>query len=174
MAAFIAAQRADHGVPHATGCRALSVSQAWFYKRRHRDPSPQHARREQLKVETARLFAQHRGRYGSPRITADLHDEGWQVSKNTGPGLDARARAGRPPKASLQVHHPARRRLWKTWVHGASREALHDSGEPQHERGHHGPGLSLPRRQRSVEWLSGVTPTSSTNNGSATYSHATD
>jgi transposase InsO family protein len=30
-----------------------------------------------------RLFAAHRGTYGSPRITADLRDEGWQVSENT-------------------------------------------------------------------------------------------
>lgn len=83
MAGFIAAQRADHGVPHATACRALSVSQAWFYKWRDGDPSPQHARRELLKVAIRRLFAQHRGTYGSPRITADLRDEGWRVSQNT-------------------------------------------------------------------------------------------
>jgi putative transposase len=62
---------------------ALSVSPAWFYKWRDGDPSAQHARREQLKVEVARLFAKHRGTYGSPRITADLHDEGWSVSENT-------------------------------------------------------------------------------------------
>jgi len=30
-----------------------------------------------------RLFAAHEGKYGSPRITADLRDEGWAVSKNT-------------------------------------------------------------------------------------------
>jgi putative transposase len=83
VAGFIAAQRAQHEVPHATACRALSVSPAWFYKWRHGDPSPQHARREQLKVEIARLFAAHRGTYGSPRITADLRDEGWVVSENT-------------------------------------------------------------------------------------------
>jgi putative transposase len=83
VAAFIAAQRAQHQVPAATACRALSVSQAWFYKWRHGDPSPQHARREQLKVAIARLFAAHRGTYGSPRITADLRDEGWAVSENT-------------------------------------------------------------------------------------------
>ena len=83
MAEFIAAPRDRHGVPHATGCRALAVSQAWFYKWRHGDPSPQHARREQLKVEIRRLFAKHRGTYGSPRITADLRDEGWRVSQNT-------------------------------------------------------------------------------------------
>ncbi len=83
MAEFIAAQRAEHEIPHATACRALSVSQAWFYKWRHGDPSPQHARREQLKVAIRRLFAKHRGTYGSPRITADLRDEGWAVSENT-------------------------------------------------------------------------------------------
>jgi putative transposase len=83
MATFIAAQRAQHQVPAATACRALGVSQAWFYKWRHGDPSPQHARREQLKIAIARLFAKHRGTYGSPRITADLRDEGWRVSENT-------------------------------------------------------------------------------------------
>jgi putative transposase len=83
VAGFIVAQRDRHGVPHATACRALSVSEAWFYKWRHGDPSPRHARREQLKVEVARLFAAHRGTYGSPRITADLREEGWRVSQNT-------------------------------------------------------------------------------------------
>lgn len=83
VATFIAAQRAQHHVPYATACRALAVSQGWFYKWRHGDPSPRHARKEQLKVEIARLFAQHRGTYGSPRITADLRDLGWVVSVNT-------------------------------------------------------------------------------------------
>ena len=83
MAEFIAAQRVEFQIPHATACRALSVSQAWFYKWRDGDPSPQHARREQLKVAIRRLFAKHRGTYGSPRITADLRDEGWRVSQNT-------------------------------------------------------------------------------------------
>ena len=83
MARFIASQRAQHQIPQATACRALAVSPAWFYKWRHGDPSPRHARREQLKTEIARLFAKHRGTYGSPRITADLRDEGWAVSENT-------------------------------------------------------------------------------------------
>ncbi len=55
VARFIATQRVEHQVPHATCCRALGVSQAWFYKWRHGDPSPRHARREQLKIEIARL-----------------------------------------------------------------------------------------------------------------------
>jgi len=83
VSGFIAAQRAEHQVPYATACRALSVSEGWFYKWRDGDPSPQHARREQLKVAIRRLFAKHRGTYGSPRITADLRDEGWTVGENT-------------------------------------------------------------------------------------------
>ncbi|MEU4603460.1 IS3 family transposase [Kribbella sp. NPDC023972] len=83
MAAFIAAQRDTYRVPHALSCRALGVSQAWFYKWRHGDASPRHARREQLKIAIRRWFATHHGTHGSPRITADLRDEGWRVSQNT-------------------------------------------------------------------------------------------
>lgn len=64
-------------------CRALGVSQSWFYKWRHGDASPRHARRAQLIVAIKRLFAKHKGKYGSPRICDDLHDEGWKVSANT-------------------------------------------------------------------------------------------
>ena len=83
MARFIAAQGVEHQIPHATACRALGVSPAWFYKWRAGDASRRRARRAQLAAEIARLFAAHRGRYGSPRITADLHEAGWRVSKNT-------------------------------------------------------------------------------------------
>ena len=83
MACFIAAQRDTYRVPQAVACRALGVSQAWFYKWRHGDASPRHARREQLKIAIRRWFAKHHGTYGSPRITADLRDEGWRVSQNT-------------------------------------------------------------------------------------------
>jgi hypothetical protein len=83
VAGFIAIQRVEHGVPHATSCRALGMSQAWFYKWCHGDPSPRHARRVQLAAKIQQLFAKHRSRYGSPRITADLRDQGWVVSVNT-------------------------------------------------------------------------------------------
>ena len=87
MAGFIASQRVEHEVPHATACRALGVSAAWFYKWRDGDASRRRARREQLVAEIRRLFAAHRGRYGSPRITADLREEGWRVSENTVAGI---------------------------------------------------------------------------------------
>jgi transposase InsO family protein len=83
LAGLIAAQRAEHGVPYAVSCRALGVSQAWFYKWRNGDRSARHRRRAELSSLVANLFAKHHGSYGSPRITADLRALGWRVSENT-------------------------------------------------------------------------------------------
>ena len=83
MAALIAAQRAAHGIPAAVACRALGVSRSWFYRWKDGTPGPRAARRERLKAEVARLFGLHAGKYGSPRITADLREAGWRVSENT-------------------------------------------------------------------------------------------
>ena len=83
MSEFITAQRADRQIPCMVACRALGVSPSWYYKWRHGDASAQHARRAQLEIAIQRLFAAHRGTYGSPRITADLREEVWTVSVNT-------------------------------------------------------------------------------------------
>jgi putative transposase len=83
VAALIAAQRDKHRIPHAVSCRALGVSRSWFYKWNGGALGPRAARREALAAEVARLFAAHRGTYGSPRITADLREAGWRVSQNT-------------------------------------------------------------------------------------------
>jgi putative transposase len=87
VAAFIASQRAEHGIPAVLSCRALGMSRSWFYKWKAGALPPQAARRAALAAEVARLFAGHRGTYGSPRITADLREEGWRVSHNTVAGL---------------------------------------------------------------------------------------
>jgi putative transposase len=87
VAAFIAAQRADHGIPHAVSCRALGVSGSWFYKWKDGDGSARRARRDRLGAEIARLFARRKGKDGSPRITAALRAAGWTVSENTVAGL---------------------------------------------------------------------------------------
>jgi transposase InsO family protein len=82
VAALIAARRAD-GIPVAVACRALGVSRSWFYKHKDRRLPPRAQRRDRLRAEIARLFGLHGGKYGSPRITADLRDAGWRVSENT-------------------------------------------------------------------------------------------
>ena len=101
MAAFIVSQRADHGVPYAVSCRALGVSQSWFYKWKDGDRSTRRVRRDRLKAAIGRLFAARKGKDGSPRITAALREEGWAVSENTvarlmaGLGLAARRKKKR-------------------------------------------------------------------------------
>ena len=113
MAGFIAAQRADHGVPYAVSCRALEVPGSWFYKWRRGDVSPRRARRERLKAEVRRLFEAHKGKRGSPMITADLHDLGWRVSKNTVAALMAEmGLAARPKKRRKGTTRPGKGR-WK-------------------------------------------------------------
>ena len=113
MAGFIAAQRADHGVPCAVSCRALEVPGSWFYKWRRGDVSPRRARRERLKAEVRRLFEAHKGKRGSPMITADLQDLGWRVSKNTVAAVMAEmGLAARPKKRRKGTTRPGKGR-WK-------------------------------------------------------------
>jgi putative transposase len=113
VAAFIAAQRADHGVPHAVSCRALEVPGSWFYKWRRGDASSRRARRERLKAEIRRLFAEHEGKRGSPMITADLHDAGWRVSKNTvAAAMAEMGLAARPRRRRKGTTRPGKGR-WK-------------------------------------------------------------
>ena len=113
MAAFIAAQRAEHGVPVAVGCRALSVSPAWFYKWRGGDVSLRRARHRALAEMVTTLFVRHRGRYGSPRIAAELRELGWRVSVNTVAGLMAeQGLVARPKRRRKHTTRPGRGR-WR-------------------------------------------------------------
>jgi putative transposase len=87
VAAFIASQREQHGVPQAVCCRALGVSQSWFYRWKGGELAPRAARRQRLEAEVARLFAAREGKDGAPRIAAALREAGWTVSQNTVAGL---------------------------------------------------------------------------------------
>ena len=83
MADFIAGQRTCHGVPHWVTCRALGVSESWFYKWHDRAPTARQLRRAALCERVAKLFEASGRTYGSPRIHQDLTAEGWAVSVNT-------------------------------------------------------------------------------------------
>ncbi|WP_406039025.1 IS3 family transposase [Micromonospora sp. NBC_00898] len=83
VAGFVAAQRTEHAVPHAVTCRALGLSESWFYKWRDRQPTARQTRRDALDEAVRACFDASGGTYGSPRVTQDLHADGWQVSVNT-------------------------------------------------------------------------------------------
>jgi putative transposase len=113
LAAVIASQREQHGIPHAVSCRALGVSQAWFYKWRSGALPPRAERRAVLAAEIARLFKAHHGKYGSPRITADLRDAGWAVSENTVAAVMREQHlAARPKKRRRSLTRPGKGR-WR-------------------------------------------------------------
>ncbi|GAA1768565.1 IS3 family transposase [Luedemannella helvata] len=83
VAAFIASQRTEYQVPHAIACRALGVSESWFYKWRDRPPTPRRDRRDRLAVAVRTVFDASGGTYGSPRVGDELREQGWRVSDNT-------------------------------------------------------------------------------------------
>ena len=99
VASFVAAQRTDHGVPHAVSCRVLGVSESWFYKWRDRPPTPRQRRRGELDADVKRSFEESDGDYGSPRVRADLCEWGWRVSTKTVAASMARqGLVGRPTR----------------------------------------------------------------------------
>jgi putative transposase len=62
-------------------CDALSVSPSGFYAWRSRPESARKIANRELLVDIRRVHADHRGRYGAPRIHAELRAEGQIVSR---------------------------------------------------------------------------------------------
>lgn len=105
VASFVVSQRTVHGVPHAVSCRALEISESWFYKWRDRPPTPREQRRARLDAAVRTSFEDSGGTpgtYGSPRVFEDLVEAGWEVSVNTVAASMARQ--------GLQARCPKRKR----------------------------------------------------------------
>jgi transposase InsO family protein len=92
VARFIADQRTMHRVPHTLTCLLLGVSLSWFYKWIARADDPASAagtftdtdrRRAELDEAARAAFAAARGLHGSPRLHADLREDGWVVTRKT-------------------------------------------------------------------------------------------
>ncbi len=92
VARFIADQRTNYRVPHTVVCALLGVSSAWFYKWLGRASGPcaasglhtdQDRRRDTVDRAVKVAFDKARGLHGSPRVHADLREDGWTVSEKT-------------------------------------------------------------------------------------------
>ena len=67
----------------AWACDALEVSESGYYAWAGRAPSPAELRRGQLLVAIEQVHAEVKGRYGSPRMTAELNARGFACTENT-------------------------------------------------------------------------------------------
>ena len=87
---FIEAEKiASKGVERA--CRLLEVSRSAFYARRNGAPSDRSATDATLTAEIRQIHATSGGTYGSPRVHAELVDNGREVGRRKVTRLMARA-----------------------------------------------------------------------------------
>jgi transposase InsO family protein len=77
--AFISAEKAS--IPIAVLCRLLDVSRSGFYAWEERGPSAAELADEQLAVRITAIHKASGGRYGSPKVHAELAAEGVAVSR---------------------------------------------------------------------------------------------
>ena len=78
--AWIEERKTEWPVAHM--CRVLGVSRSGFYAWLARKPSAAEVRREELTAEVKEIHAEVKGRYGSPRIHAELVGRGHECGVN--------------------------------------------------------------------------------------------
>ena len=91
-------------------CNELGVSRQGYYAwtaRQGAPPGPRATARAELAGAVAEVFAEHKGRYGAPRVWTELRRRGWQVGMNTvaaamaSAGLVAKSGRSRAPRTTI-------------------------------------------------------------------------
>lgn len=101
----------QHEEKHAVAlmCRVLVVSRSGYYDWRNRPPSRRAEANRQLVDDIQRVYTEHKGRAGSPRIAEQLRTEGQAVGTNRVARLmrdeALRAKAARKYKATTHSNH---------------------------------------------------------------------
>ena len=129
----------------ALACELLGVSRSGFYDWRKRRSAPPTAREREQRLLLAAIVVAHIAsgrRYGSPRIHADLVDQGWRVGVNRIARVMAEAGIEQPfgtpaassshPPGQGRPRHP---RSARTRLH--RRDARHPLGHRHQLRAHH-------------------------------------
>lgn len=62
-------------------CRVFKVTRSGYYDWLKRTPSKRAIQRQQITRQIKALYQESRCRYGSPKITDELRDNGWKVSR---------------------------------------------------------------------------------------------
>ena len=84
-------------------CRLLGVSRSGYYAAKTRPESPRSKRDRELMTEIKRVHAESRGVYGSPRVHAELTEEGHVVGRHKVARLMRLARLRGCPKRRFRV-----------------------------------------------------------------------
>lgn len=104
---FIDTYRSAFGVEKM--CRVLAVSRSGFYHWRHGGESQRAMENRILLVHILKAYETNKGRYGSPRITAVLHDQGYSCSRPRIARIMRRngikAKTRRKFKVTTDAHH---------------------------------------------------------------------
>ena len=106
-------------------CALYGVTRAGYYAWRRRPVSRHAAQDRELERRIQRVFHQHRGTYGSPRIQHVLHAEGYAVSRRRVARLmrraGLRARVVRIYRANPRLHRFFGQHPNRLWAGGATR-----------------------------------------------------
>jgi putative transposase len=106
-------------------CAVYGVTRGGYYAWRRRPVSRHAAQDRQLERRIQRLFQQHRGAYGSPRIQRALHAEGCAVSGRRVARLmrraGLRARVVQIYRANPRLHRFYGQHPNRLWARGATR-----------------------------------------------------
>ena len=92
--------------PIVVMCRVLGVSESGLYAWRKRPTCQRQREDAQLKQEIEQVFSSHQGRYGSPRIHKELHEQGRGIARKRVARLmrEAALSARRKPRRVLTRH----------------------------------------------------------------------
>lgn len=105
--AFIKKHKAIHSIQLM--CKVFTVSSGGYYAWVKRPESPRSQSNQQLDTKIQVVFKQHKERYGSPRITDELHDQGETCSENRVAkrmkALGIKAHAGKKFKVTTDSNH---------------------------------------------------------------------
>lgn len=109
--------KAEQGIPCTLTCRALGVSESWFYKWRNRPVTAREVRRGKLADVIRQIFDESGGTYGSPKVWITLVRQGWRVSVNTVARLMAElGLAGRKIRRRRGLTRPGKRPAFADFV----------------------------------------------------------
>lgn len=98
MTADVSLVAAEASASVSAVCRALGLPRSTAYARRTRGVSARELANRRLDVEVAAVFAEHRGRYGAPRVHGELRAKGPLGKNRVARRMRALGLAARRPK----------------------------------------------------------------------------